>query len=227
MWSLSQLLTAQHNTPLAALAAALPCPSLPADVQRKAEAADARVAHAAEQQQQQQQQPSVLQCTASLTPGITAGDPDKYAECVVLRGARSDARCALELPVAASALDAALAAERQRCVRTRMLAAAPLHLPLPFPQLFQPCVSPDGDVLGPADALREPAADVASCPLLTRLSGSTAFAPTIEHARQAWSACARSAQGGSILQGWGLDADEHNEVDERLEALASAYVDEE
>ena len=34
-----------------------------------------------------------------------------------------------------------------RCVRHRCVAAAPLHIPLPFPQLFAPTVLRHGDVL--------------------------------------------------------------------------------
>ena len=46
MWGLTSLLTSQHNTPLASLGLALPCPALPGDGQRLAGQADARREHA-------------------------------------------------------------------------------------------------------------------------------------------------------------------------------------
>lgn len=227
MRGLVQLLTSQHSTPLSALAMALPCPALPADLQQVEQEADGRVQHQqpAPHGGSHQQQPFTSRRTASLTPGIPSSqDASKFVEAVVLRGARSEARVPMQLSASAARLDGALLEEQARCVRHRTLTALPLPMPLPFPHLFTAGVSACGDVLPAAERpASSGGADVASCPVLTRQSGTAAFAPLLRGLAQQFRGTAGSAQGQSILEGWGIARDEHSELEERLEVLAQAY----
>eukprot|EP00887_Chlorella_sp_A99_P006240 scaffold3.g6240.t1 len=227
MWSLAQLLTSQHGTPLAALSMAMPCPPLPADAQQAAQQADARferhggggTLH---------RQPFTQRHTASLTPSIPSGpDALKYAESVVLRGPRSEAHAPVALGAAAAALDADLLQERERCVRQCTLCAQALPVPLPYPHLFGALLSPAGDMLPAAEAPTGGRhVDVASCPVLTRLAGTAAFAPALRGVAQRLQSASASAQGQSILEGWGYAREEQGEAQERLRVLAHVYEDE-
>ena len=210
MAGLVRLLTAQHNTPLAALAAAMPCPQLPADLQALAEDADARTHDGPAPRRS-----FASAATAVLTPGLPQQlpDPRAYAESVVLRGPRSGGG-AMGLGPAAEALDAALLLERVRCVRQRALCLQPLPVPLPFPRIFR-CPQPGG---GGAAAGNPP-----SCPMLTRLSATAAFKPVMEAALQQFRGASGSAQGQATLGAWGWGRDEQGEVCERLTYLARAY----
>jgi hypothetical protein len=71
-----------------------------------------------------------------------------------------------------------------RCVRHRCVAAPPLPIPLPFPQLFTPAVGRHGDVWGlpghadPGQVLGASVrgGDVESVPVLSRMYASAAAA---------------------------------------------------
>ena len=254
MWSLTHLLTSQYHSPLAALSLALPCPGLPADAQRLAQQADARLQHgagsgggsaaalaasgAAAAQQGSSgggggsgSGPFTSRWLASLTPGIpAAGDTMRFAEAVVLRGPRSTAAAPVQLDAAAAALDAALADERLRCVRQRTLAAQPLAVPLPFPHMFVLGLSKEGDLLPGAQLGASSSGgsqDIASCATLTRLAATKAFAPAVTVAARQFRTVAGTAQGQATLEAWGLGREERAEAEEALERLAHAYDDEE
>lgn len=250
MWDLCQLLTARHRSPLASMSLSLPCPPLPSDMQQAAQQADARVqgaggaagataAPAAGAGTQPagsghgHDQPFTMQRLASLTPGIPeAGGSACFAEVVVLRGARA-AGAAAELGAAAGALDASLAAERRRCVRHRTVAAQPLPVPLPFPRVWAPGLSHNGDVpAGAAGALllagggSRAGQDIASCAALTRLGATAAFGPAVKAVQQRFTAAASTAQGQATIEGWGWGREELGGLQERLAGLAHAYDEE-
>lgn len=252
MWGLTHLLTSQYHSPLAALSLALPCPALPADAQRLAQQADARLQHgagsgsgsaaavAASAAAAAQQGsggggggsgPFTSRWLASLTPGIpAAGDTMRFAEAVVLRGPRSTAAAPVQLDAAAAALDASLADERLRCVRQRTLAAQPLAVPLPFPHMFALGLSKEGDLLPGAQLGASSSGgsqDIASCAALTRLAATKAFAPAVAAAARQFRTAAGTAQGQATLEAWGLGHEERAEAEEALERLAHAYDDEE
>ena len=240
MSDLCQLLTGQHRSPLAALAMALPCAPLPADLQHAAQQADARFAHLSISGDsgggggggggtRPGSLPFTARWLASLTPGIAAaGDAARYAESVELRGPRAGGM-PVELGAAAAALDGALAAERLRCVRQRSLCAQPLPVPLPFPRVFATGLSQAGDP--PAGSAALAAAlrgggggqEAASAPMLTRLSGTTAFAPLVTAVQRQFAATAGSAQGQATLEAWGHGREELGGLQERLTVLAHAY----
>lgn len=250
MRDLCQLLTAQHRSPLAALSLSMPCPTLPADMQQAAKQADTRLQHAGSMRSQQSSaasaepgalgssscstgegQPFTMQWLASLTPGIpAAGGSQRFAEMVVLRGPRC-AGVPAELGAAAEALDAALAAERLRCVRQRALVAQPLPVPLPFPHMFARGVSQSGDApartTGSGTSTGGGSQGIASCAVLTRLAGTAAFGPAVSAVQRRFSTAAGSAQGQATLESWGLGREELGGLQERLAGLAHAYEEEE
>lgn len=228
MWGLTQLLTAEHSSPLAALALALPCPALPADAQQQAQQADAR------QQQGRgaeaasagapggSSSPFTTQWLASLTPGVAAvGDAGRFAEAVVLRGPRS-AGGALSLGTAAASLDAALAQERRRCVQQRTLVAQPLAVPLPFPHIFASGLSQCGG-LPAGGKLGGGSQDVVSCAVLTRLGATSVLGPVVAAAQRQFRAAAGAGQGQAALESWGIGREEVQEMDERLTQLIHLY----
>jgi hypothetical protein len=188
-------------------------------------------------------------------PAVTMAPGASLAESVVLRGARTAAGAPARAPEAAAALDAALRAEPpRRCVVHRATAAAPLAVPLPFPGLFLPPVGPQGDVVAtwsptagassggvaalaagegeaPPGAAPTAAASgrdgrhVASCPVLTRVSATSEFAPWL----QARAAGLRHGVGGvagrALAEGWGYGRGELAEVEERLAGMAASYAE--
>lgn len=239
MWGLTQLLTARHHSPLAALSLSLPCPALPADPQQQAAAADARRQQGGSAggapspaggpsggSNTSGGSPFTTRWLASLTPGVAAaGDAARFAESVVLRGPRAGG-APLELGAAAAALDAALANERLRCVRQRSLVAQPLPLPLPFPRIWARGLGREGDV-PPGWRPGGGGQDIASCAVLTRLGGTAAMAPVVAGVQRRFRGAARSAQGQAALQSWGMGGEEVAELEEELQRLAHAYDEDE
>ena len=241
MWGLTQLLTAQHSSPLTALSLSMPCPGLPADMQQQAQQADARVQHGHGEGSAAGAAggaggghggpagapPFTSHWLASLTPGVVAtGDAERFAEAVVLRGARSGG-ATMDLGAATAALDAALASERLRCVRHRTLAAQPLPLPLPFPHVFAHGLSPSGDAPTSGSRLGAGSQDIASCAVLTRQAGTAAFGPVVAAAQRRFRSAAASAQGQSTLDSWGYGSEELLDIQDQLSRLAHGYDEEE
>ncbi|GLC43413.1 hypothetical protein PLESTB_001554800 [Pleodorina starrii] len=158
---------------LAALQMALPCPSLPADIQQLQQQLDERVrppphasaaaAPAGGPSHGQALYGSTAQLSlgdglANLTPGISGregrvdggGRGASRAESYSLRGARTDAGPATTA-AALEALDLLLRRQPHRmCVRHRCTAPMPLAVPLPFPNIFRRGISRHGDVPPPA-----------------------------------------------------------------------------
>ena len=219
---LASLLTTQHNTPLAALELALPCPSLLPGGPQQAQQADARVEH---HSSEGSGRPFTASHTACLSPGVAgaAVAAGRYAESVVVRGPRARG-AALDLAAAAEALDAALLEEAQpsqRCVQQRTLAAQPLALPLPFPRIFSGRVTRHGD--WDRHGSRAAAADVVSCPVLSRLCSSTAFGAALQQQLLQFQRAASAGAGQAVLEAWGHGREEQGELAERLRVLAHAY----
>lgn len=239
IWGLTHLLTSQHRSPLTALSMSMPCPSLPADMQQQAATADARLQHGARDgaagtasgppssSGSSSGGPFTTRWLASLTPGVAAAsDTGRFAESVVLRGPRTGS-APLDLCAAAVALDAALAEERLRCVRQRTLVGQPLAVPLPFPHIWARDLSRDGDApVGRPSSSSGGGQDIASCAVLTRLGGTSAFGPVVAAAQRRFRTTARSAQGQATLEGWGHGSEELGEMEEELERLAHAYDEE-
>jgi hypothetical protein len=223
-WSLTNLLQGRHRSPLVALSMALPCPEA---VCASPESQDSR-----ERPRESSRSGGggggsggFTTAAVSLTGGGlgAASDRGRFAECVVLRGGRAGGQ-ALPVPAAAAALDAALGLEGLRCVTHRAVTASPLPVPLPFPDIFSKRLNVWGE------AVHRPAGEdlpgphhVASCPLLVRMSGSTSFGPAAAALAKEWAAAAAMAPGRAALEGWGVEADQVQEVTERLRGLAHAY----
>ncbi len=144
---------------------------------------------------------------------------------------------------AAAALDALLAAEGRRCVQHRCIAPMPLPVPLPFPAIFKPSVSRNGlpyypnhqhpAAAAPAGAQGHGASSssraaeqkgaVATCPVLTQLSATSEYEARLEIAARELGSCVVSQAGQRLLQSWGYDGSEVQELQERLRGLARQY----
>jgi hypothetical protein len=231
MWELQQLLTSQHNSPLAAVSMALPCPPAAGDPHQLAEGRDERMDHTHHGhlgRHPSAPRPFTASHTASLAPGIAPAhlDAGRFAESIVLRGARGGRVGALlDLHDAAAALDASLQHEEHaRCVQQRTLSSQPLPIPLPFPAIFSSRVSAEGNVPWGAGTHGAEAEAVASCPVLTRLCGTGAFAPLVGRVLSGFRGAAASTQGRSLLRAWGR-AEQEGEADivEGLLDLEKAY----
>lgn len=233
--SLTQLLSTQHPTPLAALSLALPCQALPTDLQQEEQRADMRqeqrgsggsgepTTGAGAAAAAPAQPPFTRAMTACLTPGLgfAAAAREAYVESVVLRGPRAATGGPLPLGQAAAALDAALTQEAVRCLRQRTVVGQALPVPLPYPHIFGPAVSVWGEP--GATAPRPSTVGVESCPVLTRLAGSAAFQPALQGLLRQFRSAAGVAQGQAALESWGVGWEEVAEACERLAGLAAAY----
>jgi hypothetical protein len=227
---LAALLAGRYRSPLAALAAALPCPALPADARAAGAAADPRVDHRHEGggRAAAAPPPPFTAAAASFTPGLgaPAGDALCFAEAVSLRGPRAAGGGAAPLDAAAESLGCALRAEggAERRERLVALTAAPLAPPLPFPPLFGPAVGPRGEWDGRAHGAPNGAGRrAAACPALARLAATAAWGPAAARAGARFRAAAASGAGRAALGAWGYADEDRDEFQERLERLAHAY----
>lgn len=224
-WSLVNLLMGRHSSPLAALSMALPCPEA-VSVSPESQDTRGRPRESSSGSGGGRAGGSGFAAAAvSLTGGGlgAASDRGRFAESVVLRGARAGGH-ALTVPDAAAALDAALGLEGLRCVTHRAVTSSPLPVPLPYPDIFSKRLNAWGE------AVERPAGEdlpgphhVASSPLLVRMSGSTSFGPVAGALAREWAATAGSAPGQAALEGWGVETDQAEEVTELLRGLAHAY----
>ena len=248
LWALSNLLTGQFNSPLCALNLAFPCPSLTPPAPETEMGGDSR-----EKQQQhgghgtfngggRRERDASRPFTAAavgLTGSSLGGstDTNRFAECIILRGARSQTTspttttttttAALSIPAAVEALDAALKSESVRCVQHRTVLGQAQPIPLPYPGIFRPHVSVDGvwcsAVQDAAGSSGGGGHHVASCPVLVRLAGTSSFGAVVKEMGRQWGSAASAAPGRVALEGWGVDKEQANEVAESLHSLSRAY----
>lgn len=245
MWSMINLLTTQYGSPLGALNMSFPCPGFPVDVHREAAEADTRVSrwrHDIEHvEKDAKSSMNHSMCLASSQIQMSgaglggAGDRQRFAECVIVQGARSSTpRGLLPLSVASSSLDTLLAREEGvRCVRHRVLSSLPLPIPLPFPGIFAKTVTPWGDIVPEgccevqgSTGGTAPGHHVVNCPLLVRLAGTTGFAGAVRQIGGRFRSISSTVHGQAVLDGWGVDRDRVDEVQERLASLSNVYNDE-
>lgn len=196
---------------------------------------------------------STLQHAAVLAPPAGSGllrlrPETSLAESITLRGARLPQGGPCTAQAAAAALDVVLRSEPQRyCVVHRCTAAAPLHVPLPFPGVFGVEVGAEGDIVAgwtperAADASAAASAaaaaqggrssgsrdgrHVSSCPVLTRVVATSEFEGWISERAAGMRRAEGSAMGRSMAEGWGYGRGELDEVGERLQKLAGSYAE--
>ncbi|KAL4536814.1 hypothetical protein Ndes2437B_g06218 [Nannochloris sp. 'desiccata'] len=257
LWSLSSMLTGQHNTPLCALSMSLPCPTLPhplessqAAHQLDRRARDHHNDNINKEEERKRHHADV--CFTSAAAGLSgtrlggALDQNRFAECLVLRGARtlsskssnnssttSAVSSQMHVSDALNALDMSLLRENGvRCVQHRTVVAQPQPVPLPFPDIFSKKLDSYGDStssqLGNIDVSDTGihGHHVASCPVLTRVAGTASFGPVVAALAEQWTSAAGAAQGRAILDSWGVDREQGDDVRERLLDLSRAYDEE-
>jgi Tubulin domain/Misato Segment II tubulin-like domain len=256
LWSLSSMLTGQHNTPLCALSMALPCPTLPSpttssDAAQKGDSR-ARKNHQNDMDREDERKRNI--CFTAAAAGLSGAglggalDQNRFAECLVLRGARTilssksesttkfsaNSTSQMHVSDALRALDTSLLRENGvRCVQHRTVIAQPQPVPLPFPDIFSKDLDTFGDASMASQALINEKSDdkarghhVASCPVLTRISGTASFGPVVAELAGQWTSAAGAAQGRAILDSWGIDREQSEDVRERLLDLSRAYDEE-
>jgi hypothetical protein len=194
-------------------------------------------------------------CFTSAAAGLSGSrlggalDQSKFAECLALRGARtfpskSDTNSSssslnsaissqMNVSDALHALDTSLLRENGvRCVQHRTVVAQPQPVPLPFPDIFSKKLEIYGGFassqLGNIDVsdTRIHGHHVASCPVLTRMAGTASFGPVVAAMAGQWTSAAGAAQGRTILDSWGVDREQTEDVKERLLDLSRAYDEE-
>lgn len=221
--ALTSLIGSRYNNPLGALSMAFPCPPIPIDPQQYLQDLDERVAHIDNHEADRLKRATFISSSLANFSGMDLQAADgRFAECIVLRGARAG-KVPASVSDAASALDAALLEESTRCVQQRVVSGQPMEIPLPFPNLFrQGIVTKHGDV----DVNSGYNGRVSSSPVLTRLAGTTAFGPVINELAVTWRRIATSTQGQATLESWGVDEGQREDVFEKLQQLAHAYEEE-
>ena len=226
-WSVGNLLTGQHNTPLCALSMAFPCPSLPINTQEPAEGIDRRIRSNTFNNNTSSSTHGFTSAAINLSGSTLGGssDPNRFAECIILRGARAN-NSQLSISQASQALDTSLVRENIRCVQSRTIIAQPQPVPLPYPSIFSTSLSCFGERSGPQMAISSTGGSVVSCPVLVRMAGTSSFGPIVKGLSKEWGGCVTAAQGRATLDSWGIDRDQSDEVSERLMALSAAYDEE-
>jgi len=248
MWTLSQTLTQQYNTPLTALSMAFPCPVITEkDAQKVAQQTDnrqhnrstsdgdsdsdsgddegragGRGSSSTHANSYTNRGPFTSSQTVSLTPGIRrAVSQGRYSEFITLRGVRCLGEAITDVASIAPVVDAALNRERGgRCVQQRLLVAQPLPIPLGFPKVFKSgCLNRYGDHV---DGNGDVNGDVESTGVLTRLTGTDDFRPGLEKTLEEFGRSSGSIMGQSMMRSWGME-DCKEEVMERLHSLAGKY----
>jgi hypothetical protein len=246
LFSLSSMLTGQYNTPLCALNMAFPCATLenPLDSSAAAQQIDTRSRshHDDYDKEEERKRENAKVCFTSAATGLSsarlggAQDQKKFAECLVLRGARTHSMkesnkmsisTQMNISDALNALDRSLLRENGvRCVQHRTVVAQPQPVPLPFPDIFSKKLDSCGDsssfLAGNSD-ISEESHHVASCPVLTRMAGTASFGPVVAALAGQWTSAAGAAQGRAILDSWGVDRERSEDVRERLLDLSRAY----
>lgn len=171
--------------------------------------------------------------------------------CALCSGPRG-LRGPISTTAAAEALDAVLRSEpHRRCVMHRCITPMPLAMPLPFPGIFSPQVSPAGDIITTwaqqqqqqqqegrvggsgvnghnavsnlSGAGRHPGSHVSTSPVLARLVNSSEFDQVLVHASDALGRASGSASGRALLDAWGYSAADVDDLRERVQELASRY----
>jgi hypothetical protein len=255
------MLTGQHNTPLCALSMVLPCPAVPhplisgsSDAAQQVDTRARRTHHNdTNDKEEERKREHAKVCFTSAATGLSSSrlggalDQNRFAECLVLRGARtfstkesnttstSSAQISTQMNIsdALRALDTSLLRENGvRCVQHRTVVAQPQPVPLPFPDVFSKKLDIYGDsssyLLGNGDSSEGKVGGhhVASCPVLTRMAGTSSFGPVVAELAGQWTSAAGAAQGRAILDSWGVDRDQSEDVRERLLDLSRAYDEE-
>jgi len=249
LWSLSSMLTGQHNTPLCALSMSLPCPTVPHPIEsseaaHQVDTRDKNHHNGSGNRDEERARLHVDVCFTSAAAGLSGSrlggalDPQRFAECLTLRGARafssnSAKSSHMHVSDALNALDRSLLCENGvRCVQHRTVVAQPQPVPLPFPDIFSKKLDSYGvstsSQLGNSDGsdTKMHGHHVASCPVLTRMAGTAAFGPVVAELAGQWTSAAGAAQGRAILDSWGVDREQSEDVKERLLDLSRAYDEE-
>lgn len=219
MWSLPDLLRGPFQSPFASLSMAMPCAPLPGTVEKESVQLDHRMPH------KLQRHPSPLFTTkVSGMSGLTIKDDTKcHAECIVLRGARSRDKLLL-VHEAQEMLDFALISEgRRRCVQHRVVSAQALAVPPSLLNLFIEGARRGKESIKIQEI--ESHNKIESCPLLSRLAGTSSFKEVLQKILQEWISASRTGQGHAALQSWGVDDQLRGEVEDQLLQLVHAYDD--
>eukprot|EP00252_Welwitschia_mirabilis_P000058 TRINITY_DN10036_c0_g1_i1.p1 TRINITY_DN10036_c0_g1~~TRINITY_DN10036_c0_g1_i1.p1 ORF type:complete len:223 (-),score=54.65 TRINITY_DN10036_c0_g1_i1:86-754(-) len=102
----------------------------------------------------------------------------------------------------------------------------PLPIPLPFPRIFGNSIGDHGQIIGsPSSCPRCPAShDVFSIPMATRLRTSKAIHPFLKKRKQDLSnlGLVRGSPGSHVLEEWGLEKTEVQELAETLADMVHA-----
>lgn len=184
----------------------------------------------------------------SLTVGIDDDSSASLAEAFVLRGARSSNGCLESSASTSGMLDAILGLERRRCVQHTCVATMPMAVPLPFPRIFSPQLTCNGDLPIPlplsetlpdaagadqaaASCRSSPgsahvAGEVETVPVLAKLRSTRQFEGLVNSRLRDFGRAYGLSAGQSVMDSWGYDAGEVSELKESLREVAAAYHDE-
>lgn len=105
----------------------------------------------------------------------------------------------------------------------------PLSIPLPFPCIFGPHISARGDIL--PNLIASPAGrggvDVLSIPVAARVTSSDSLLPYVKGRLTSFRklGLSRASVGGGVLEDWGFEKQESQDLAEVLANLAGAYSD--
>lgn len=146
-----------------------------------------------------------------LVSGVIKTDDQLASESVVFQGALSDSG------VPASIQDMINCFSRRRSRFYHFSASlSPLAVPLPFPDLFAP-------LKGSKGLVTKTRSNFSSIPIATMLSASAALLPYLERRLLSLRHPAGGSLGWQILEGWGFQKDDIQELCELMSNVVAAY----
>lgn len=166
----------------------------------------------------------------SLTPDVADNSPDMQGvETLVIQGALYSGRGG---QASLSEVRNSLVGVHKGCPRGApvchlSVSRCPLPIPLPFPCIFGNYIGQNGEILSSPIAGTEGRGglDVLSIPIATRLRSSKAILPYLEKRLQnlrSWG-IARASPGGQLLEEWGLQKADVEELGESLSEMVHSF----
>ncbi|XP_059066071.1 uncharacterized protein LOC131063724 isoform X2 [Cryptomeria japonica] len=166
----------------------------------------------------------------SLTPDVVDNSPDmEGVETLVIQGALRSGRGGQAF---LSEVRDSLVGVQKDCPRGvpichLSVSRCPLPIPLPFPCIFGNFIGQNGEILSSpfAGTQGRGGLDVLSIPIATRLRSSKAILPYLEKRLQNlrnWG-IARGSPGGQLLEGWGLQKADVEDLGESLSEMVLSF----
>eukprot|EP00249_Psilotum_nudum_P011144 c22988_g1_i2 orf=453-1829(+) len=164
-----------------------------------------------------------------VTPNVGDTKDGQSVEAVVIQGAlKSDPLARASISEVVDHLYSCTRRFQQGLSICHMaVSPCPLAIPLPFPPIFAPSVGSQGEILSDSLILGNSMSgiDVPSIPMAARMRVSEAVLPYLQSRLYSLKqlALARGSLGRQILEGWGFQKDEIQELFEYLSKVVGAY----